>query len=303
MKQVDLRLAAIAVTALAMPHTTLAANARSWVSNAGADSNPCTLASPCKTFQRAVDNTSPGGEVDVLNPGEYGTISIARSITIDGGNLAHIQATAAPGGILVRAGTFDSVLIRNLSIGAQPGVSGISGISWSSGATLLLENVSVTGGDSGITATSGGRNPYLVARNVTIRQTGLEGLRLQGAGASLMKAMLDHLVVDVVSGGNGINATAAHAVLTNCSITHASVDGIQAAAASIVEIEDSALAFSGTALFANGTNTLLRIAGSSIHDNSVALAAGNGGQILSFGTNRILGNVSGEGPTGMIKTK
>src|SRR5262249_60722860 len=54
-----------------------------WVSNAGVDSPTCgALSSPCATFQRAHDNVTSGGDVGVLNPGDYGTVVIARSVSI-----------------------------------------------------------------------------------------------------------------------------------------------------------------------------------------------------------------------------
>src|SRR5271169_2232175 len=47
-----------------------ATNPRSWVSNSGSDSNTCTLASPCLTFAHAITQTTAGGEVDCLTPGD-----------------------------------------------------------------------------------------------------------------------------------------------------------------------------------------------------------------------------------------
>jgi hypothetical protein len=86
------RLRARTLSTGASPHN------RSWVSNSGNDTNTRgTISSPCKTFQKAHDNTVAGGEVDVLNAGDYGTLAISKSITIDGGNLGHILALATNG--------------------------------------------------------------------------------------------------------------------------------------------------------------------------------------------------------------
>lgn len=306
MKHAGLGLAAVVVMTLGMAQTALAANARSWVSNSGSDSNPCTIASPCKTFQRAVDNTSAGGEVDVLNAGEYGPLNITKAITIDGGNLAYIQAAAAmQAGVLVHASSSDSVAIRNLSIGALSG-SAIYGISWYAGAVLSLENVSVFGSGTGISAvasTSVAGGPYLVARNVSIRQTAGAGLALQGTGTTVMNAVLDHVAIDVVSAGNGINVTTGRAVLTHCSVTHALYMAVEAAGGSQVDVADSTFAFAGNGLFATGAGTAIRVAGSSIHDTQAAVGNSYGGQILSFGTNRIAGNAGGESPNGSVALK
>ena len=54
-----------------------------WVSNAGADSVICgAIASPCATFQQAHDNVDAGGEIGVLNPGEYQSVMVTKSVFI-----------------------------------------------------------------------------------------------------------------------------------------------------------------------------------------------------------------------------
>src|ERR1700682_6162057 len=58
---------------------------RTWVSGVGDDANPCSRTAPCKTFAGALPKTAPGGEIDSLDPGGFGTVTIGKSITIDGG--------------------------------------------------------------------------------------------------------------------------------------------------------------------------------------------------------------------------
>src|SRR5438309_11036716 len=79
-----------AVTGLFVTGSAMASNHRSWVSHNGSDKNDCTISKPCLTFQRAHDQTLDGGEVDVLDPGDYGGLTIDHSITIDGGNMAYV---------------------------------------------------------------------------------------------------------------------------------------------------------------------------------------------------------------------
>src|SRR6476660_7918994 len=59
---------------------------RTWVSGVGDDANPCSRTAPCKTFAGAISKTFIGGEIDALDPGGFGTVTITKSITIDGGN-------------------------------------------------------------------------------------------------------------------------------------------------------------------------------------------------------------------------
>src|SRR5262249_38802870 len=55
---------------------------RSFVSGAGAGTT-CTRAAPCATFQAAHNATDPGGEVNCIDPGDFGAVTITKSITID----------------------------------------------------------------------------------------------------------------------------------------------------------------------------------------------------------------------------
>src|SRR6187401_734084 len=56
---------------------------RTWVSGVGDDVNPCSRTAPCKTFAGAISKTAAGGEINCLDPGGFGTVTITKSITID----------------------------------------------------------------------------------------------------------------------------------------------------------------------------------------------------------------------------
>src|SRR5205814_1796923 len=89
---------------------------RTWVSGVGDDANPCSRTAPCKTFAGAISKTATGGEINVIDPGGFGALTITKGITIDGnGTFASILA-AATTGITVNAGTADVITLRNLSI-------------------------------------------------------------------------------------------------------------------------------------------------------------------------------------------
>src|SRR5437763_9817758 len=57
---------------------------RTWVSGVGDDANPCSRTAPCKTFAGAISKTAEGGEIDVLDPGGFGSVTITKAMTIDG---------------------------------------------------------------------------------------------------------------------------------------------------------------------------------------------------------------------------
>jgi hypothetical protein len=58
-------------------------NQRSWVASFGNDANPCTRASPCLTFGGAHAKTNINGEINCIDAGDFGTVIIVKSITID----------------------------------------------------------------------------------------------------------------------------------------------------------------------------------------------------------------------------
>ena len=81
-------LAAVALMfAAALPTTPAQAqNNRSFVSaQSGLDTNPCTRTSPCRTFAHALTQTNAGGEINTLDPGGYGSVTIDRAISIVSG--------------------------------------------------------------------------------------------------------------------------------------------------------------------------------------------------------------------------
>ena len=75
----------LAISLFALLHIDPAAAqaTRTWVSGVGDDANPCTRAAPCQTFAGAISKTAAGGEIDCLDPGGFGAVTITKAITID----------------------------------------------------------------------------------------------------------------------------------------------------------------------------------------------------------------------------
>src|SRR6202790_2562038 len=111
---------------------------RTWVSGVGDDANPCSRTAPCKTFPGAMSRTAAGVEIDALDPGGFGALTITKAITIDGGGgqVASVLASGGVNGIVVSAGATDVVTLRNLRINGIG--SGLNGIRFLSGSALLV---------------------------------------------------------------------------------------------------------------------------------------------------------------------
>ena len=68
---------AAAVIIVSLYATSALAQSRVFVAAQGSDSNPCTFAAPCRTFQHAHDVLAANGEIDVLDPAGYGALTIS----------------------------------------------------------------------------------------------------------------------------------------------------------------------------------------------------------------------------------
>src|SRR2546422_4254643 len=146
MREINL-LACLAIVLLG-PTLLSAQASRTWVSGVGDDANPCSRTAPCKTFAGAISKTAAGGEIDALDPGGFGAVTITKAITIDGGGgqVASILV-AGTNGIVVAAAINDAVVIRNLSINGIQGTGngGLNGIRFISGKSLRIKNCHIFG--------------------------------------------------------------------------------------------------------------------------------------------------------------
>jgi hypothetical protein len=95
------------------------------VSGTGDDGAACSRTAPCKTFVAAIAVTETNGEINCLDPGGYGSLTITKSITIDcTGTLGSILSSGTNGITINLSTTPDplkSVVLRGLSINGAGG--------------------------------------------------------------------------------------------------------------------------------------------------------------------------------------
>src|ERR1700680_4142930 len=133
----------IAISLCAMTSAAQAQATRTWVSGVGDDANPCSRTAPCKTWAGAISKTATGGEIDALDPGGFGTVTITKSITLDGGGgqVASILASPGVNGVNVSAAG-GVIILRNLRIN---GAGGATGVLISAAAAVVVEKCDIFG--------------------------------------------------------------------------------------------------------------------------------------------------------------
>src|ERR1700736_4444847 len=87
---------------------------RTWVSGVGDDANPCSRTAPCKTFAGAISKTAVAGEIDCLDPGGFGAVTITKSITLSCEMGTAGVLVSGTNGIIINAAVTDTVFLRGL---------------------------------------------------------------------------------------------------------------------------------------------------------------------------------------------
>src|SRR5260221_9658596 len=149
---------------------------RTWVSGVGDAAIPCSRAAPCKTFAGGNSKTAPGGEIDALDPGGFGAVTITKAITIDGGGgqVASGLVSGTNGIVVVANASTDIVILRNLRINGIG--TGINGIQMNSAKGLIIQHCDILGfNNNGINITSAGGK--VVVDGTTSRKIGRASCR------------------------------------------------------------------------------------------------------------------------------
>jgi hypothetical protein len=216
---------------------------RTWVSGVGDDANPCSRTAPCKTFAGAISKTAAGGEINAIDPGGFGAVTITKSITIDGqGTMASILAASVNGIVVNDSATASPntviVNIRNLSIqGTGPsGLNpGLNGIRFLSGKSLTVENTIINGFT---TAANNGNGIDVAMTNGTATEVHVRDTNITNCRVGIRLTQPSGFV---------------SAALDNVAISHMSLDGIQLQTSAFAEIRDSTIEFcTGTGVNVTG---------------------------------------------------
>lgn len=198
---------AVVLMGLATPQIAHAQATRTWVSGVGDDANPCSRTAPCKTFAGAISKTAPAGEINVLDPGGFGAVTITKSITIRADHVEAGVLVSGTNGIIVNAAATDTVVLEGLDIdGVTTGLngvqilagkavyvvrcairrftqSGVNMISSTSGARVFIQDSVITFNATGVNVQgAGGVGNAATIMNTTIFANSSVGIQVTGAG-------------------------------------------------------------------------------------------------------------------------
>ncbi|HVG11278.1 MAG TPA: right-handed parallel beta-helix repeat-containing protein [Thermoanaerobaculia bacterium] len=275
-----------------------AANAqatRTWVSGVGDDVNPCSRTAPCKTFAGAISKTAAGGEISVLDPGGFGTITITKSITINGdGSLGGILASLV-NGVIVNAGVNDRVVLRNISINGVG--NGLNGIRYLAGKSLVVDNVTIGGFTTrGIDMTMT-TNGDLFVRNSHITKAAT-GVFATTSNGSLARVTIENSHIVGMS-ANGIEGGANSRInISNSVISGNTTSGVFANSASTrITVNSCQVSFNTNGINSAVAGGIIRLSNNDINNNITGVTAG-AGAVETAGNNRTAGN-NGTTPLGV----
>jgi Right handed beta helix region len=286
---------------------------RTWVSGVGDDVNPCSRTAPCKTFAGAISKTALNGEINCLDPGGFGAVTITKSITIDCHEVVGSILNAGTNGINIPFDSFNPALdarrtvrLRNINInGINTGLIGIriSGGAIVTGGAVFIEDCLIDGNFSGAARgisderTGGGE---LFVSNSTVRNMGQTAIVVNPASGAVagqvIAAVFDNVRVQnanfgLAVGNNG-RATINRSVFSGN--TQAGIEAEGPLAAVQVHVSNSVSSNNGTGVQNGGGTVTIRLSNNDIVFNGTAFA----GATQSFNNNRVQGNGAlGTAPT------
>jgi hypothetical protein len=296
------------ILTLVLSSTASAQATRTWVSGVGDDANPCSRTAPCKTWAGAISKTAAGGEIDALDPGGVGALTITKSLTLDGGGgqVASVLV-AGTNGIVIAAAATDVVTLRNLDLDGLLGnctvsctSAGLDGVRIQSAGVVHLDNLAIFGfSQYGIeVAASASVNVAINNCRVTNTLFGAVGVATTSGTANVeidgLRAYNTHPAI--LGGANSLITVA------NSDLAIGAKGVRQSAAGSTIDVVNSQLSYFTTAALESISGSTINASGNVIAHNALGINP-NGGIISSDARNTPIDNTSNGTFNGSAITK
>ena len=257
-------------------------------------------------------STIPGGEIDVLDPGDFGPLTITRAISIynDAFGVGGTIPGPATSGIIINAGIKDIVNLRGLFLDGAT-ASGTSAVVFNSGAALNIENCVIQGfSGSGIELLPGVGSASTArisvhdtsilnnGSGVLIKPTGGIAAAAAFQGVTINNNLGGGLRVDGTGGSGAVNvAIADSSVSFNASNGFNAVSGPGNVTLDIMRVIVQSNGSSG--IQSTGSTASVTVGRSMIRGNVVGVTAIGGANLLSYSNNQVTGNNSNGSFTGV----
>jgi hypothetical protein len=276
---------------------------RSWVSaELGDDANPCSRDAPCLTFAAALAQTSAGGEIDVLDPGDFGPLTVTQSISIvgDTAGVSGTMIASGAGGIVINAASTDVVTLRGLAFNGLN--ASLNGIVINSAARVNIEHCVIQqfAGTAGLFISPGG-GPLSVRVSDTTIVANSAGVIVKPAGGATAGVAIARTAIDQNLGdglrvdGSGGGASAVSLTDSSASLNAgngiAAISGPGNSAVSLIRVVAASDGSSGIdADQSHGGTASVTVGDSMLVGNTVAAQVFGGASLLSAANNQVLDN-------------
>jgi hypothetical protein len=275
---------------------------RTFVASTGLDTNPCTVAAPCRSFAFALTQTNAGGEIYVLNSAGYGSVTITQSVSIvNQTSTAGVTATSG-NAITINAAATDKIVLRGLTI--VGGGTAQNGVIFNTGASLAVEDCTVTQfTDTGI------RFQPTVASQLYVSNTRVANIGPGGIGIYVVpsvssgsvqatlervEALDDSQAGVFIDGRLSASNVKLYATIADSVLADSTTDGIHAVGnasgvPTFVMLRDSTISNNAFGL-SSELNATLAVGHSTISGNGQAFFTSGGAVLESYGDNNVNGN-------------
>ncbi len=311
------RIAAIAVAVLAFGffHSVPAAAqaTRTWISGVGDDANPCSRTAPCKTFQGAYNKTAAGGEINCLDPGGFGAVTIVKSISIICDQATAGVVVAGSNAIIVNSTTAYVVLdgLDLEGLGNAATTAGLNGVNILNAAAVHIRNTKIRGfrNGYGINFQPQNANSQLFVDNVALSENGSPSISTTGgiiinpaagytANATITNTrIVDNLNVGIRVDTSGIVGSTITAMIDNVTLSNNGAGILVKAPSGTGTVKfmltNSVVSLNvGQGIIINGTPTsaAARVGNTTITANGTGIMVLGTAVLQSYGDNRLDGN-------------
>lgn len=254
---------------------------RTWVSGVGDDANPCSRTAPCKTFAGAISKTAAFGEINVLDPGGFGGVTITKSITISSEGFEAGVLVSGTNAIIINAAATDFVVLRGLDIEGLG--TGLDGVKILGAGSVHIENCTINDfsgfGIEAVPSTTGVTRVFI--KDTQVRYNGAShGTGGTGGGIQIGPA---------VAPNTGIQASLENVRMERNSFGIKAQGGTIATNVTVFDSVASGNQFAGFAT--SGNNAVLTIERSIASHNSTGLNCAAGGT-LRIGNMSLVNNAT-----------